>query len=162
MCVDVMKYKGVDLLVEALRDFPYPFELTVGGFCRAPEIIDGLQKQIATHPQAASIRWPNEYVKEADIQGMFTGSQRHIDQSGVLFQALRFGLPIVATKVGSLANYVSTEVGEVCEPEDVAGLRLALIRLAERYGAIDRQAIVGIGKKYEWQNTVSVLENAYQ
>lgn len=164
----VMKYKGVDLLVEALRDFPYPFSLTVGGFCRAPDIIDGLKNQIASHPQSASIHWPNEYVKESDIQGLFTGSHvlvmpyRHIDQSGVLFQALRFGLPIVASKVGSLANYVSPEVGEVCESEDVTSLRQALVKLAERYAGIDRQGIVGIGQKYEWQNTVGVLEHAYQ
>lgn len=164
----VMKYKGLDVLIEALRDFPVPFTLTVGGFCRAPEILGDLQRQIAEHPQADSIRWPNEYVKEAEIQGLFTDSHalvmpyRHIDQSGVLFQALRFGLPVVATRVGSLAGYVTPEVGELCEPEDVAGLRAALIRLAERYAAVDRMAIVAAGRRYEWQNTVGVLEHAYQ
>lgn len=164
----VMKYKGVDILVDALRDFPVPFELTVGGFCRAPEILDELKAKIASHPQRESIHWPNEYVKESDIVGLFTGSHvlvmpyRHIDQSGVLFQALRFGLPIVATRVGSLVNYVNPEIGEVCDPESVASLREALVRLVERYPGIDRQRIAEISRKYEWQSTVGVLRNAYQ
>lgn len=164
----VMKYKGLDLLIDALRDFPVPFTLTVGGFCRAPEILDELKAKIDGHPQRDSIYWPNQYVKESEIQGLFTDSHvlvmpyRHIDQSGVLFQALRFGLPVVASRVGSLAQYVTPEVGEVCEPDNIADLRAALLRLAQRYGSIDREQVGMAGRKYEWQNTVGALENAYQ
>lgn len=164
----VMKYKGLDLLIDALCDFPYPFTLTVAGSCRAPEILDDLLEKIRSHPQCASIEWPNAYVKESEIERLFTASHalvmpyRHIDQSGVLFQALRFGLPVVAARVGTLASYISDDIGEVCAPQDVPALRAALVRLVERYNKIDRQAIIAAGKRYEWQNTVGVLQHAYQ
>ena len=163
----VMRYKGIDLLLQALVDFPYPFSLRVAGVCIDGELTASLVKQIAEHPQRASIDWPNEYVREAEIEPLFTGSHvlvmpyRHIDQSGVLFQAIRFGLPIVATRVGALKNYVSPEIGETCEPVSSEKLREALRRLVERYAQIDRNTILETGKRFEWQHSVKVLPDFY-
>lgn len=163
----VLRYKGLDLLLEALADFPCPFSLTVAGVCRDSALATELQAEIAAHPWGDSIHWDNQYVNEKEIETHFTRSHvlvmpyRHIDQSGVLFQALRFGLPVVATRVGALASYVPHEVGEVCEPMLASELRQALQRLADRYEQLDRRSIVGIGKRFEWQSTVAALAPVY-
>ncbi|WP_428425509.1 glycosyltransferase [Methylibium sp.] len=163
----VMRYKGIDLLLNALADFPHPFSLRIAGVCRDASLISELTDQIAAHPQRTSIDWPNEYVHEAEIEPLFTGSHvlampyRHIDQSGVLFQALRFGLPIVATKVGALRNYVDQKVGETCEPMSSHEIRDALLRLVDRYGRIDRRSIMESGRCFEWQHSVKVLPVVY-
>ena len=47
---------------------------------------------------------------------------RHIDQSGVLFMALATGLRVVASDVGSLRDYIPSEVGKVVPPCDVRAL----------------------------------------
>jgi glycosyltransferase involved in cell wall biosynthesis len=163
----VMRYKGLDLLLKALVDFPHPFTLAIAGVCRDMALLAELQAQIATHPQKADIVWPNEYVNEDDIERLFVESHvlvmpyRHIDQSGVLFQALRFGLPVVATRVGALAQYVSGEIGEISDPESHQALRESLVRLVTRYEGVDRLQIVEIGRRFEWQNTVRVLPAVY-
>jgi glycosyltransferase involved in cell wall biosynthesis len=163
----VMRYKGLDLLLDALADFAYPFTLTIAGSCRDPALAAALQAQIETHPKRDSIHWINQYVHERDIESHFASSHalvlpyRRIDQSGVLFQALRFGLPVVATRVGALASYVTPEVGEVCEPVQSGEIRDALVRLVDRYEQLDRHAIVDIARRFEWQSTVASLRPVY-
>lgn len=163
----IMRYKGVDLLLEALRELPYPVVLTIAGRCDDPALAAQLQAQIAAHPVRSTIRWNNAYVPESEIPTLFTEADalvlayRRIDQSGVLFQALRFGLPLVASKVGALEHYLEPAAGECCEPGDAASLRAALLRLIGRYAGIDRAQVRAIGQRYEWQRTVCALAGLY-
>ena len=163
----VMRYKGVDLLLEALREFPCPTVLTIAGRCMNATLETELRAQIAAHPLARAIHWENIFVPEEAIPGLFTEADalvlayRRIDQSGVLFQAFRFGLPVVATRVGAFADYVNEPMGECCEPADPASLRMALLRVVERYPAIDRAQLRLAGRRFEWQRTVQVLTVAY-
>lgn len=163
----VMRYKGVDLLVEALADVPVDFRLRIGGVCRDDALTAELRQRIEHHPRRESIEWVNEYVAERDIAPMLINADvlvlpyRRIDQSGVLFQALRFGLPVVATEVGSFTEYVTPAIGELCKPESVPALRDALLRLHRRHASMDRHAIQVACREYEWQNTVGALREAY-
>ncbi len=164
---NVMRYKGIDLLLEALRELPHPVQLTIVGRSVNAALTADLQMLIAAHPAAAAIHWQNAYVPEDAIPALFTQADalvlayRRIDQSGVLFQALRFGLPVVATRVGALADYVDLAAGECCEPGDAASLRAALLRLIERYPNIDRNQVRANGRRYEWQRTVRALAGLY-
>jgi glycosyltransferase involved in cell wall biosynthesis len=163
----VMRYKGVDILLDALRQVAFPFELTIAGKSTSADLTKELRERIASHPHAASIRWANEYVPENALPGLFTDANalvlpyRKIDQSGVLFQALRFGLPIVATRVGTFCDYVGDSVGELSEPDDPAAFAQALERFHARVQTLDRAQIAAFGATFEWQRTVSALENIY-
>jgi len=74
------------------------------------------------------------YFKAADIAVL---PYRHIYQSGVLFLAHSFGLPVIAAAVGSLKDeIVEGTTGFLFTPEDPADLAKAI----ERYFASDLYA----------------------
>ena len=162
-----MRYKGIDILLAALKRFESAFTLRIAGATQDSKLERELKQQIAAHPAAAAITWRNEFVPEAETQALFVGSDvlampyRHIDQSGVLFQALRFGLPIVATRVGAFERYVSSDIGELCAAGSADDLRLALQRFSARKSGISRHAIMERGRAYEWQSTVRALHGTY-
>jgi glycosyltransferase involved in cell wall biosynthesis len=163
----VSRYKGIDILLESLGTVDFEFSLSIVGFCPDKTLERELRARIARHRAAEAIAWRNEFVPEAEIEALFANADalvlpyRHIDQSGVLFQALRFGVPVVATRVGSFERYVSEAVGETCAAEDVGELKRAIERMRARLSAIDRREIAEIGLRYEWPTTVRTLAQAY-
>lgn len=163
----VAPYKGVDILLEALDGIGIRCELRVAGVCLQPEYTQRLRQRMARLGRSATVTWDNAFVDEADIPSLFLEADalvlpyRHIYQSGVLFKALRFGLPVVATRVGSFAHYVNAEIGEIGEPTP-AGVRVALERFAARRASFDRNHIAAVGRQYEWPITVRPLAAAYQ
>jgi glycosyltransferase involved in cell wall biosynthesis len=163
----IKHYKGIDVLLEALRDFPIDFQLTIAGFCPSPSLALDLRTRIDNHPAANSITWLNQFVPESEVAEIFKQSDvlilpyRQIDQSGVLFQAFRYGVPVVATRVGSFEHYVTSKIGETCVADSADALRHALERLVARYQNLCRETIVEIGQRYEWQKTVRKLSPVY-
>lgn len=164
---NVMRYKGLDVLIDAVSSLQGDFELVVSGLCIDRRLAEDLRTQIATHPQRASIRWDNAFVPEQRMRELFGWADalvlpyRHIDQSGVLFQALRLGVPVVATRSGSMADYVSPEVGELCEPGSAPDLAAAINRLAGRLSQLSRVHIQELGRRFEWPITVACLADVY-
>jgi glycosyltransferase involved in cell wall biosynthesis len=64
------------------------------------------------------------YFKAADVLAL---PYTEVYQSGVLFLGYSFGLPVVATDVGSVRDEVITgRTGYLCEPRDAAGLADAI------------------------------------
>jgi glycosyltransferase involved in cell wall biosynthesis len=85
---------------------------------------------------------------------------RYIDQSAVLVLALSSGLPVVATDVGSIAEYVLPDRGEIVPVGDVAAFASALDRVVSRPGGPWRNSL--IATRYEWRCTVKPLVSAYR
>lgn len=164
----VARYKGLDVLLEALQRWNGAFTLMIAGVCLDGAYQSQLSQQIGSHRGAAGIQWRNRYVREDEIAELFLDADaivlpyRRIDQSGVLFQALRYGLPVVASRAGAFENYVTGEVGELCPPESVDGLAQALDRLLARRGELSRERIREIGRHHEWPEVVEVLDRAYE
>lgn len=163
----IQHYKGVDLLLDAIAGLKCPVSLTIAGRCNDTSLTQELKARIAASPYAESITWRNEFIPENEIESLFMNADalvlpyRHIDQSGVLFQALRFGLPVIATCVGAFEHYISHDVGEICAPENADDLCAALKRYAARKNHVSRQKIAEIGRSYEWPKTVRSLAIAY-
>jgi glycosyltransferase involved in cell wall biosynthesis len=131
-------YKGIDYLVEA-------FEQLVAGDPSYKLIIAGKPKRAADRywealrerlrPLVAQGRAvldirhvPDDiterYFKAADVLVM---PYREIFQSGVLFCGYSYGLPVVATDVGSFRDDVVDGVtGFICQPHDAASLATAV------------------------------------
>jgi D-inositol-3-phosphate glycosyltransferase len=79
------------------------------------------------------------YLKAADVMVL---PYKEIFQSGVLFLSYSFGLPVVATDVGSFREeIVEGQTGFMCKPNDPADLAKALETYfeSELYKDIDRQ-----------------------
>lgn len=160
-------YKGLDLLLEAFDGVDERFELVIAGRCVDREYAGRVAALIGTNRNRERITWRDEFVPENEVDGYFQGADvlvlpyRHIDQSGVLFQALRHGLPIVATDVGAFAHYVSPSVGLIVPPNDVDALRGGIIRFADNSVVFDRASIRERARRFLWSETVKSLLGVY-
>lgn len=163
----VLPRKGTDLLLEALQDVPFDFRLVIAGPCTDNAYRQRLRGQLAAHPRGAMIEWRDGFVPEAEMEALFREAAllvlpyRYIDQSGVLFQALRFGTPVLATRVGQFERYVTGEVGELAEAGAAPALRQGLLRWHARRHLLSRARIRAIGRAFEWPATVASLRGAY-
>lgn len=134
----IVPYKGLEYLVSAFTE--------IARRTAAPEsrlIIVGQPKvgkeyetwwndvtnQIARSGVRDRILERFEHVPDEQVELFFKAADilvlpyTHIFQSGVLFLAYRFGLPVVATDVGSLREeVVEGTTGFVCRPRDAADL----------------------------------------
>ncbi len=70
-----------------------------------------------------------EFIPDKDIEVYFKAADilvlpyRYIFQSGVIFMSYSFGLPVVATNVGSLNEYIiEGKTGFICQPENPGSL----------------------------------------
>lgn len=160
-------YKGLDLLLTALEAVHFAWCLEIHGICTSDALAADIEARILTHPRRADIDWQRRFVPEDEVPALFARVDalvlpyRAIDQSGVLFQALRFGVPVVASRVGSFGEYVAPQVGELCDPNDVPSLAAAIERLQARRATLGRAAIRDYGRRYEWSETVRPLGAVY-
>ena len=163
----VMRYKGVDILLEALAELPVDARLVIAGVGVEPALTRELEAAMADHPRREHITWHNRFIEESELPGLFGTADvvvlpyRKIDQSGILFQALRYGVPLVATRVGTFEHYVSEDVGELAASIDSTAFREAMMRLNQRRAALTRDRVSGAGRRYEWQHTVKALAALY-
>jgi D-inositol-3-phosphate glycosyltransferase len=141
----ITPYKGIDMLVDAFArialDDPN-YRLVIAGevmkeserlWQRAQQTIvqRSIQEQVVQHTR---------YIGDTEIELYFKGADvlvlpySQIFQSGVLFMAYSFGLPVIATDVGSFGrDIIEGETGFVCRPGDPADLA----RVIQKYFASD-------------------------
>jgi len=126
----IRKYKGLDILLEAMKKLPPEYRLVIAGepyddFSEYQKIIDsspGLSQRVFVFPG---------YVKDADVKSYFSAADlvvlpyRSATQSGVNAVANAFDVPMVVTDVGSLKRVVGDSgtgiVASKAEPDDIAG-----------------------------------------
>lgn len=176
---NIKPYKGVDLLLDAYRvlmETSNSYHLLIAG---RPDNCEAYWKQIQSMAdmgvQRGRIQIQAGFIPDEEVERYFKAADvlvlpyRHIYQSGVLFLAHSFGLPVVATRVGSLAEeIVEGENGLVCDPDNPEGLANCLQEyfesslfhnLADLRSAIARDA----GLRHSWEivgeRTVSVYSH---
>ena len=163
----VVPRKGIDLLLDALRGLSFAFRLTIAGHCPDAAYRRRLQAMLADHPHRNQIDWRDGFVSETEMEALFHNAAllvlpyRYIEQSGVLFQALRFGLPVLGTRVGQFECYITPEVGVLADAPRADALREALERWAAARAGYSRQRIRQIGQAFEWPATVTALRAVY-
>lgn len=162
----VLPYKGVDLLLEAARLPGWQARVLIAGRCGDATHGQQLRQTMASHPQASHIEWMDRYLSEEEVTTVFRAADvlalpyRAIDQSGVLFMALRHGVPAVAFDVGSFAHYMPHLMGQVVAPNDVAGLSQAL--MAQPVDETVRQQVRRNAERFVWRKTVRAVLPLYQ
>lgn len=166
----VMRYKGVDLLLDALARFKAGENIfvVVAGRCRDEKLRSELREKILHHPLRSQIRWIDGFVPESDVPALMQAADcvvmpyRRIDQSGVLFMAFSYGLPVVVSTAGSLADYIEPGHGAVVPIGDVAALAAALRRVALEKNSLPRAEILKRAERYLWCNTLRELAACYR
>lgn len=164
----VSRYKGVDIALDALLTFTdFPVSLVIAGECRDAALAGELAQAMARIPPLHTIEWRRGFIPESEVQAIFEAADavllpyRHIDQSGVLLTAYRFGIPVLAFDVGSFADYVSDSTGVIVDERTPGCLQQGLVRLKARLSELDREAVRAVAQNYLWEKTVRVLLAAY-
>jgi glycosyltransferase involved in cell wall biosynthesis len=128
LCFGLMRpYKGLDVLLEAWAraERPPGAELWLVGRPRMD--VTALR---AGAP--ASVRWVPRFVSDHELAAVFGAADlavlpyRQIDQSGVLYTALAFGTPLLASAVGGFPEVAAHGAAELVAPGDVDALAAAL------------------------------------
>jgi glycosyltransferase involved in cell wall biosynthesis len=136
----IKPYKGLEHLIEALgelrkRDESYLL-LIAGPVKHGDEYFQRIRETIYRTETYSSIFEHIGFVADEKVQLYFRAADVivlpyiHVFQSGVLFLAYSFGLPVIVTDVGSLKeDVVEGRTGLVCRPRDP----LALAACIDRY-----------------------------
>lgn len=167
----IARYKGLDQLVEAMlrvaatRQLPV---LVVAGACQDSELRLTLQQSLGELVVQGRARWVDGFIPDDEVPAYFHGADvlvmpyRHIDQSGVLFMALATGLPVVATDVGSLADYVPASGGRVVPVGDMGDLLDAVDEVVADETEQRRSQRIGEATRHLWVQTARAVLPAYQ
>jgi glycosyltransferase involved in cell wall biosynthesis len=134
---NVAPYKGLEYLVEAMGlggDSLQDCRLLIAGRLKCPASYwAAVQTRIADLGLAARIIQRVEFVPDEETEVYFKAADvlalpyTYVFQSGVLFLGYNFGLPVIATDVGSLKEeIVEGTTGFVCPPRNPAALSEAI------------------------------------
>ncbi|MFD0776966.1 glycosyltransferase, partial [Streptomonospora algeriensis] len=130
----VRHYKGVDVLLRAFaKSAPADVGLTVAGeFWGASQELRDLAAELGV---ADRVDFREGYVPAEELPGLFAGADalvlpyRSATATQNVHLAHEYGLPVVATRTGALADQVADGVdGLLCAPDDTDDLADALRR----------------------------------
>ena len=134
---NILPYKGLEYLVAAFTQLAKEsadYRLIIAGKPKlAPRDCEsywnGIMSQITESEVRERILERFEYVPDEQTELYFKAADvlilpyTHIFQSGILFLSYQFGLPVIATDVGSLReDVVEGKTGLVCKPRDSSDL----------------------------------------
>jgi len=136
-------YKGLDILVAGFQQVasrsPF-YQLIIAGKPRRGDegYLDLIQESIRQSPYAERVVQKIEYIPDEETELYFKAADvlvlpyTHVFQSGVLFLGYSFGLPVIATNVGSLEeDIIEGRTGCLCKPRDPIDLARAIERYFE-------------------------------
>lgn len=131
-------YKGIEYLLSAFAELSAEdagYRLIIAGESKkgSEKYFEEIERQIENHPNRDCIIDRIEFIPDQDAELYLKAADvmvlpyKDIFQSGVLFLAYSFGLPVVATDVGSFREeIVEGKTGFICRPCDAADLARAL------------------------------------
>jgi D-inositol-3-phosphate glycosyltransferase len=174
---NIAPYKGLEYLVEAmglLVSKEPSYRLIIAGRPKNCESYwEEVQARISSLGLGGYVVDRIEYVPDADTEIYFKAADllvlpyTHIFQSGVLFLGYNFGLPTVASDVGSLReDIVEGKTGFVCQPGNPADLArsIEVYFSSELYQRLDRsrrEIADFAAAKYSWTKVGEITRSVY-
>lgn len=141
----VRKYKGLDLLIEALplvkKEYPDTKLLIVGEFYDNPSVYTGRIKSLGLEDDVVLI---NRFVPNEEVAQFYEASDvvvlpyRSATQSGILNVAYGFFKPAVVTDVGGLSEFVKNgETGIIVKPDSPEEIYKGISEIFKMTGKTD-------------------------
>jgi D-inositol-3-phosphate glycosyltransferase len=174
---NIAPYKGLEYLVAAFKRIlgRDNYRLIIAGRPKGCEKYwAAIREDTRTELQSGQILLRADFIPDDETEVYFKAADvavlpyRHIYQSGVLFLAHSFGLPVIAADVGSLRDeIVEGRTGFIFTPEDPVELAKAI----ERYFASDlyanlnnrRQEIRDYAtERHSWDMVGEVTRDVYE
>ncbi len=174
----IAPYKGLEFLVEALPELVRTngsFRLIIAGKVKkgwedywakiepklaAPELESRFIMKIGHVPNEEV----EAYFKAADV---LIVPYTCISQSGVPFLAYGFGLPVIASDVGSLReDIIEKRTGFICRPEDSSDLAKTILRYfeSELFRDLENRRLEikqYANERYSWDKVAAITANVY-
>jgi glycosyltransferase involved in cell wall biosynthesis len=133
----IAPYKGLEYLVEALAILARKGDqvrLIVAGKVKRghEDYWSAVQGSIAQSGIGDRVTKEVRFIPDEQVEPFLVASDAvvlpyvEIFQSGVPFLAFSFGLPVIATDVGSLRDDVTSDTGILCKPKDAADVARAI------------------------------------
>jgi glycosyltransferase involved in cell wall biosynthesis len=175
---NIAPYKGVDYLVDAflkIAESDSNYRLLIAGRPKGEEDYwKSIEGKIEASPSKAKVLRTIKYIPDEDTELYFKSADvlllpySFIFQSGVLFLGYNFGLPIIATDVGSMKeDIVAGETGFIAKPkssEDLAE-KIETFFNSELYSKQEESAsriIDYANEKYSWQKVAEITNFVYR
>lgn len=162
----VRPYKGLDTLVKAFQVLDQPAQLVVAG--EAYEDYSKYTSLAADLGVSSKIQFHNRYIADHEIPVFFGAADavvlpyRRASQSGVTAIALNYELPIIASNVGGLSEYVKNdETGLLAtpdSPEDLAQKMNAFLSNPSKFKSSNTFAT--LKSQLSWEHFLQVLLEA--
>ena len=155
----VSPFKGVELLLDAFERMPEA-TLLVAGRCTPDGYGNSIRARLEPLRDQGRVCWFDGYVEEDVIARVFAAADlvvlpyRHIDQSGVLLQALSLGVPVAATRVGGFRETVNERNGVFIEDVSADAVEAALRGYLARPRPLDRDAVRATVADHAWRHTL--------
>ena len=175
----IRPYKGIEYLLDAFRilsaDVPANYRLIVAGEPKkgSEEYLHEIRQSIKKDFNQGQVILRIQFIPDEEMELYLKGADvlvlpyKEIFQSGVLFLAYSFGLPVVATDVGSFREeIVEGSTGFLCKPGDPAELAKAI----ETYFASDLFKNLRVRRpelkdyanaNHSWHAVAELTRNAY-
>ena len=156
----VRSYKGPDVAIEAMRYLPeqFPAVLTIAGsFWHQYEDLRAL---VDRHDLSERVVMLDRYLSDREMADMIADHHmvlapyRSASQSGVIPLSLAAGRPVIASRVGGLAEQVPDGAGALVEPDHPKALAAAVLAVAERY---DAACAAAAGGAPSWEVAVDTI-----
>jgi glycosyltransferase involved in cell wall biosynthesis len=160
-------HKGCDILVRAFRKLPPELDATLtvhGDLDRYPSFVEEL-RELAGDDDRISFRgaFPREELSRvlSEVDLLVVPSRWYENAPGVIFEAFAAGLPVVATDLRGMSEFVRHgENGLLFELEDAKDLSRQLRRLGDEPGLLERLK-KGIGPVKTLGQYTDELERLY-
>lgn len=160
----IRKYKGLDVLFEAVKLIPPSsgIKLLVAG--EFYEDVKPFQEQIKRLGIEDRLILRTDFIPDSEVKYYFSAADmvvqpyRNATQSGVTPLAYHYEKPMVVTNAGDLPIMVPHEkVGLVCEPEDPTSLAAAISRYFELGEQYFIPHLRTEKEKYNWHHLVDTI-----
>jgi glycosyltransferase involved in cell wall biosynthesis len=175
----IRPYKGLERLVPAflqLAERGPEYRLMVAGQVRkgCEGYLENIRRESEQHRCHRQVIWKTEFVPDPDTELYFKAADLvvlpyvEIFQSGVMFLAFSFGVPVVAGDIGSFGDdVVQGENGFLYDPSNPNGLFAAMERYFDSnlYRELDlrRDEIRERAERaHSWQTVGMTIRNLYE
>ncbi len=172
------RYKGIELAIQAVtllaRSDRSVLLIVAGNPKRKSEYVETLKTLAEPLRATLQIRFDLRFVPVGEVESYFVSADcvilpyRKIFQSGILFLAYRFGIPVVATDVGNFReDIIENETGFVCKPDDAVAMAETLSKFfsSDLYASSEtaRQRVMAYAEeKYSWDHVARSTVRLYE
>lgn len=173
----IAPYKGLEFLLQAmamvLRSDPSFRLVIVGKPKNCARYWESIQGQIRDLGLQNFVVQRIEFLPDPEIEVYFKAADvlvlpyTYIFQSGILSLGYSFGLPVIASDVGSLKEcIINDETGYICQPQDPADLARALNTYfsSNLYHQLEKHRArirAFAAEEYSWEKVAKISNSVY-